>query len=174
MRCLDIGNQKPPLFIVDQMLGELARWLRLLGYDTHYSKELTDDDLISHSKGENRTLLTSDQELYRKATKRGAHSLLLRPDALEKRLATLTKTCKLELKLDPTNSRCPICNGEIREDTDIDELRKKVPLGVLDKNKKFWTCINCGKAYWIGGHWKNIIRTINEVKRILQEQSPPQ
>jgi len=156
------------------MLGELARWLRLLGYDTHYSKELADDELISTSKRENRVLLTSDQELYRKTVKHGVRSLLLKPDNLINRLTAIAKTYELKLKLDPTNSRCPICNGQIREGTDVDKLRRKVPLNVINMNKEFWVCTNCGKTYWIGGHWKNITRTINEVKRILQQQPSTQ
>jgi uncharacterized protein with PIN domain len=153
------------------MLGELARWLRLLGYDTHYSKELNDDELISRSERENRVLLTSDQELYKKTVKHGTNSLLLKPDSLINRLTTIAKTFKLELKLDPKNSRCPICNGEIRENADVNELQTKVPSKVLKTNKEFWICTNCGKVYWIGGHWKNITRTINDVKLILHQKS---
>nr|MDO8100319.1 Mut7-C RNAse domain-containing protein [Candidatus Njordarchaeota archaeon] len=158
-----------PLFLVDQMLGELARWLRLLGYDTHYDKELTDNELVSRSKTENRILVTSDQELFRKAIKLGTRALLVKPDNLANRLAILAKTYDLELRLDPANSRCPICNGEIREHTDMNELRKNVPKKVLNENREFWVCNNCGKIYWIGGHWKNIARTIHKVRQILHE-----
>jgi uncharacterized protein with PIN domain len=156
------------------MLAELARWLRLLGYDAHYDKELTDDELISCSKTENRILLTSDLGLFKKAIKQGVRSLLLRPDNLANRLAIVAKTCELELRLDPANSRCPICNGRIREHTDLNELRKKVPTKVLNASKEFWVCTNCGKIYWIGGHWRNITRTVNEVKLILQQQPSAQ
>jgi uncharacterized protein with PIN domain len=171
VRWVSIKGLNAPLFLIDQMLGELARWLRLLGYDTHYDKGLTDDELISRSKTENRILLTSDLELFRKAIKQGAHSLLIKPGNLASRLAVVAKKYGLELRLDPANSRCPICNGKIREHTDMNELRKKVPTRVLNANKEFWVCTVCGKTYWIGGHWKNITKTISEVKLILQQQS---
>jgi uncharacterized protein with PIN domain len=47
VRCAAIKRLNAPLFLVDQMLGELTRWLRLLGYDTDYDKGPTDDELIS-------------------------------------------------------------------------------------------------------------------------------
>jgi uncharacterized protein with PIN domain len=152
------------------MLGELTRWLRLLGYDTDYDKGPTDDELISRSRKENRILLTSDLELFRKAIKQGVRSLLIKPGNLASRLAVVAKKYGLELRLDPAKSRCPICNGKIREYTDVNELRKKIPTKVLNANKEFWVCTDCGKIYWIGGHWRNITRTINEAKLILHQQ----
>ncbi len=39
-------------FIADAMLGRLARWLRLMGYDVLYG-DFEDDDIIAGRKGQN-------------------------------------------------------------------------------------------------------------------------
>jgi uncharacterized protein with PIN domain len=155
------------MFLVDQMLGELARWLRILGYDAEYLRDLTDQELIERSRIEKRVLLTSDQELYRRALKENAECLLLRPDRLVSKLSMLAKIYRLDLKLDPAESRCPICNGQLRESSNLAELRDRVPSKVQVANKEFWVCTNCSKVYWMGGHWKGINRTVREVRELL-------
>jgi uncharacterized protein with PIN domain len=169
--CLAIEKlTSQPRFLVDEMLGEIARWLRLLGYDTHYFKDMSDQRLIEHSKRENRVLLTCDHELHKRAIKKGVCSLLLGSTTLVNRLLTLAETYGLELRLNPADSRCPICNGVIKEVTDEGRLEGRVPERVRNKNKEFWICTSCNRVYWIGGHWKNIRRTFDEVRDRMAEQ----
>ena len=47
-----------PRFLVDSMLGTLAKWLRILGYDTEYDACLNDNKLVRLARGEGRILLT--------------------------------------------------------------------------------------------------------------------
>ncbi|MEB3764758.1 MAG: Mut7-C RNAse domain-containing protein, partial [Desulfurococcales archaeon] len=47
-----------PRFIVDTMLGEVARWLRILGYDTLYSKTYTDRQIVNIAEKTGRIILT--------------------------------------------------------------------------------------------------------------------
>jgi hypothetical protein len=164
---VNIGKQNALIFIVDQMLGELARWLRLLGYDTYYSKGLNDDELIEYSKKENRVLVTCDQNLHSRAVRKGAPALLLRPDSLVNRLAVLARTYGIELRASPEGSRCPLCNGEIRKVDDMTKLTDRVPSKVLNTKKEFWICSKCNQVYWVGGHWRNIDRIVDEARRLV-------
>jgi len=41
-----------PCFIADVMLGTLAKWLRILGFDTLYFKNIDDSELIKIAKQE--------------------------------------------------------------------------------------------------------------------------
>lgn len=163
---VNTGKQDTPTFIVDQMLGELARWLRLLGYDTYYSKDLSDDELIEYSKKENRVLVTCDQNLHSRAVRKGALTLLLRPDSLVNRLAALARTYGIELRASPEDSRCPLCNGEIRKVDDMTKISDRVPSKVLNTKKEFWVCNKCSQVYWVGGHWRNIERIVDEARRL--------
>jgi hypothetical protein len=166
---VNTGKLRIPAFAIDQMLGELARWLRLLGYDTYYSKDLTDEGLIEYSRSENRVLITCDQDLYSRAVRKGVRTLLLRPDNLVNRLALLAKIFGIELRVTPEDSRCPLCNGEISKVGDVTELIGRVPPKILSTNKEFWICSSCGQVYWIGGHWKNIRRSVEEAKRLTNQ-----
>ena len=52
-----------PRFVADSMLGSLARWLRMLGYDTAYRKDVADDELSRLASSEKRRILTRDKDL---------------------------------------------------------------------------------------------------------------
>jgi hypothetical protein len=66
--------EEPLKFMADSMLGRLARWLRILGYDVVYETSISDDDLIAKALRENRIILTMDREL---ADRKSAKNALL-------------------------------------------------------------------------------------------------
>ncbi len=63
-------NNKPS-FIVDAMLGNLAKKLRLMGFDSFYSSSIEDEDLLSKAKTEKRIIITKDEQLSQNAKKNG-------------------------------------------------------------------------------------------------------
>ena len=63
----------PQAFIADAMLGRLARWLRMLGYDTAYEKAISDQALIERALAEGRWVLTRDRYLAKRKLLRGRH-----------------------------------------------------------------------------------------------------
>jgi uncharacterized protein with PIN domain len=60
------------------MLGRLARWLRVLGFDTFYDAAIADPDLVAIAAREQRVLLTRDRHLLREL--RPAQALEVRRD----------------------------------------------------------------------------------------------
>ncbi len=54
-----------PRFLADEMLGTLVKWLRIMGYDTLYAKDMKDGEIAAMARGEGRTLLTRDKALAR-------------------------------------------------------------------------------------------------------------
>lgn len=137
-----------PIFIIDSMHGNLCRWLRILGYDTEYW-EGKDEELIETASRTGRIIVTSDVELHRAATLRGLRSCLLRHQEVETNLAEVAAYVSKEFRLPieeflrPQIRRCSICNGTLSKELE----------GV-------WRCNSCGQRFWIGSHWRNILRTI--------------
>ena len=158
-------------FITDGMLGKLARWLRLIGNDVEYCRDLNDKDLIRKASTKNTVLLTSDVSLYRIASQRGVVAYLVKGTSETERLARIVKRFNLELKYDPLVSKCPKCSARI-EETSKESVRDEVPQLTYEAYNEFWICTNpdCGKVYWRGSHWKNILETIDNTNKLLQNE----
>ena len=163
-------------FLLDGMLGKLARWLRMIGCDVTYQKDRTDTQLLQTAKSDSLILLTADEELYRTVTFRGVESFLVRGKSEPERLAELAERFKLKLEVDMRKSRCPICGSQIKE-TAKEELQKSIPAATFKVYKTFWLCTNpkCAKIYWQGSHWKKIEGTLSAAKKILdlKPKTPP-
>jgi uncharacterized protein with PIN domain len=158
-----------PQFAADEMLGSLARWLRLMGYDTLYAKDVEDTALLEIARSEGRVLLTRDKELSERT---GDGGLYVESDDLDMQLRQVSLMYCLES--DPDRARCTLCNGELRAITK-EEAQGRVPEGALENNAIFYTCSGCGKYYWRGSHWKNITKRLEEIsegKTVIGGSSP--
>jgi len=155
-------------FIADTMLGEIARWLRILGYDVLYSKNYSDRQIIQIAEKTGRTILTRDIGLYNLARKKGLPAVYISTDRREERLAEISLQTGIPLRLDPSKSRCPYCNARLVEVRDKDMVRDRVPPGALKTYDVFYVCPRCGRVYWVGGHWKNMRRVVEEANRLVE------
>ncbi len=145
------------------MLGRLARWLRLSGYNTAYSPELRDDEIIQICKKEHRVLLTKDVELYRRAKKQDVEAILLEENSLEEQLIRLIKM-GVEIKKEPSEALCPVCGAELREAS----AEEAAPLPEELRKRGVYICTKCGKLYWHGSHWRNIKERVERIERKIQ------
>lgn len=158
-------------FIVDRMLGRLIAWLRIFGYDTKSALDLApspqeDTKLIDIAKDEHRILLSRDRVLVERAKKSGVDAILLISDDVMVQIDELMK--RYHLNADPNMTRCTVCNSLLRRATesDIEYIKNspEVPERVLNDYSELWICDRCGKIYWQGSHWRNILKTAEEVK----------
>ncbi len=152
-------------FIVDTMLGSIARWLRMLGYDTLYYNDLDDWRIINIAARNNRVVITRDRGLYAKCVKSNLKCLLLEEESIENRLAKISRKYGIRLYIDLEKSRCPVCNGELAK-VSKESVVGKVPQRVYERNNDFWICRSCGKVYWIGRHWRRIEDTLKRAREI--------
>jgi uncharacterized protein with PIN domain len=155
-------------FVVDGMLGRLARWLRLTGHDVAYANEFSsgeeqDEILLKKAEKEGAVLLTSDKGLYQKSRRKGVRAVLIQAGDLPEQLLEVARAIP-ELEISLENSRCPVCNGELQE-VSKEEVKGKVPETVLERQEEFWRCVRCGKIYWQGSHWEKILETLDEFSR---------
>lgn len=156
-------------FIVDTMLGDVARWLRIMGYDTRYSRGYSDRELLSEAILTGRILITRDRGLYAKARKASVKAVLLESTTIEERLAELSVKVGLEIRADPNVGRCPECNGVLERVSDKSVVKDRVPPLAYNTYDVFYACTVCGRVYWEGSHWDNIRRVVESSKRLVEE-----
>jgi len=145
-------------FIADCHLGKLAKYLRLMGFDTLFFSHIEDNDLITIANEENRIILTRDRDL---SQRKSAPVLFLEPTYTKAQLKTLIDY--YELKEHPIPfSRCIVCNTPlqvIEKEKIIDSLPEKVK-----KNFNYFEyCPACDHIYWQGDHYKNMIKFLTQV-----------
>jgi hypothetical protein len=139
-------NEQPLKLLADGMLGSLAKWLRILGYDTGYDNTATDPELARRARAEGRVLLTRDREL---AQRSGLRTLLIQSEALEAQLREVREA--LGPPPDPALTRCSVCNT-VLEPLAREEAAKRVPPYVLRTHQAFRHCPTCDQVYWAGSH----------------------
>jgi uncharacterized protein with PIN domain len=149
-------------FIVDGMLGRLAKWLRILGYDTTYFPHLDDNQLVRLARAEGRLLLTRDRGLERR---RGLQCLLIESDHLEEQLVQVLAELALTGEHPPSleERRCLICNTPLQK-IEKAELEGQLPPHIFRTHKDFSLCPNCDKIYWRGTHWARMQKKLAEFR----------
>lgn len=135
----------PPL-MADEMLGTLAKWLRVAGVDCEYASGMDDDRILDVALS-GRTVLTRDKLLAQRCGEMGVYVV---SDDLEEQLVQVLGAFP-RLMDGETLSRCLVCNVPV-EPASAAEVKGSVPEGVLERTKEFWRCPTCGRAYWEGSH----------------------
>src|SRR5690554_6793227 len=97
-----------PRFVLDQHLGRLAAYLRMLGFDTLYRNDYTDPELAAISAGEGRTLLTRDRGLLKRRVV--THGYCVRSTDPREQVAEVVRRFDLVHRIKPFR-RCAHCNG---------------------------------------------------------------
>ncbi|HEX6299444.1 MAG TPA: Mut7-C RNAse domain-containing protein [Acidimicrobiia bacterium] len=144
-------------FVADVHLGRLARYLRLLGFDTLHDKDWGDADLAEISSKERRILLTRDVELLKRSTV--THGYYLRSDDPRTQVVEVTRRFHLDDDLKPF-TRCMICNGPVSP-VDKADVAHRVPSRTRERVDDYARCGKCGRVYWQGAHRSGLERVIN-------------
>ncbi len=147
----------PPALLVDAMLGKLARWLRLAGYDAAFWREGSDEQLIVAARGERRLIVTKDHGL---AGRRGVDALLIEMDDLDGQIAEARAALAFRGPVPEPFTRCAECNGLLVELSHAD-AQGLVPPYVWHTQMVFRRCDRCGRAYWKGTHWPDMEQRLN-------------
>ncbi|HEX9816997.1 MAG TPA: Mut7-C RNAse domain-containing protein [Candidatus Thermoplasmatota archaeon] len=152
-------------FLCDGMLGAVARWLRLMGYDAAYAgSTATDTEVLERAEREGRFLATRDLELVQRALRAGIGVLLLKEASKEEQVLLLLMHAGATL--DPARffTRCTEC-GELLAKVSKDEVLDKIPPAVAEAHSEFWRCPGCAHVYWHGSHVTEIEKKILDMAR---------
>lgn len=135
------------------MLGRLARWLRVLGFDTSFDATLADPALVRRAAEEERLLVTRDRHLLRELRPARAHEV--RSDVPLEQLRELVDALALP---PPTQlfSRCLLCNTELSAPLEPGYAAPLLPEGFDPLPEPVRRCPSCGKLYWHGSHAKRM------------------
>jgi uncharacterized protein len=142
----------PFQFLADAHLGGLARFLRMLGFDTLHHNAFDDAEIRRLASEEARIVLTRDRELLKcREIQRGCYVRALKPEAqlqevvMRYGLAPLARPFTL----------CLHCNLEL-EPLDRDAAAHRVPEKVLLLHPAFTHCRRCDRVYWPGSHYERM------------------
>jgi len=139
------------------MLGRLATWLRLLGYDTAYLAHADDHELARVARAEDRVLLTRDVELTRR---RGMRCVLIESERVSEQLPQVFHTLGLTAR--EAFSRCAECNVVLKV-VSKESVRGAVPPYVFHTQERFRRCPRCQRVYWRGTHWARMLAQIEDL-----------
>lgn len=142
------------------MLGKLAKWLRMLGYDTAYIRDANDDELARIAVREDRILLTRDNRLRERRMLRG-RSVYVGWGTTRSQVRQVMSA--LGLRLDPASlfTRCAVCNSEITP-LDKAEVKGRVPPYVYTTQTDYGYCARCDRIYWRGTHVQHVLEALAE------------
>ncbi len=144
-------------FICDDMLGRLAKWLRILGFDTLYFNSISNPELLRICLKDRRILITKDRHIP------GRYMLpkyiIIKEDDYLLQLKQVYK--ELDIKNERINvfSRCLECNNII-EPIEKKYVQDRVPPHVYEINSSFYICKSCKKIFWNGTHRDNTIKKL--------------
>lgn len=152
-------------FIADVMVGRLAKYLRMAGYDVVYMNDADDSQILDIARGEDRIVLTRDTlMLQRREFNKGTlKSVYIKDDNLEKQLIQIKSEMGIELR--PDLIICLVCNGSL-EEADKADIEGDVPPYVYRTQDNFKFCKNCGKYYWRGTHYDYIKKYFDGLEKI--------
>jgi hypothetical protein len=139
-------------FILDVHLGKLAHYLRLVGFDTVYRNNFSDEELAKISGEQKRILLTRDRRLLKRSII--THGYCIRETTPKKQLIEVLRRFDLVKSIVPF-SRCLDCNSHLQE-VAKDEISDQLPPKVKEQFEEFVRCPNCDKIFWPGSHYEKM------------------
>ncbi len=155
---------RPPVerrFIIDNHLGRLASYLRMLGFDSLYRNDYQDEELAAVSQQENRILLSRDQHLLMRNAI--TYGYWVRSKTPSNQIVEVARIFQLapESKL---FTRCMRCNGLLQLVDKTAVIDRLLPL-TRRYYEDFKICPDCGQIYWRGSHYDRMQALIEEVKK---------
>jgi uncharacterized protein with PIN domain len=155
-------------FFVDAMLGNIAKKMRLFGYDTEYFSDIDDQQLINIAEKEDRVIISRDENLIEKSRKNGLRHVFITKNNEIEQFQEIINCIKLDVsEISGDTARCPKCNS-LTKQVDRTSIKEKVPQRIFEMNERFWQCIGCNQIYWEGTHIRNLQKFAGKINERLQ------
>jgi uncharacterized protein len=150
----DSSQLRPPLvgkprFVLDTHLGRLASYLRMMGFDTLYRNDYSDDELALISNQQERVLLTRDIGLLKRSLV--IHGRFMRHTDPKHQIVEVMRRYDLAQFVVPLQ-RCLKCNGLLHS-VDKASILNRISPTTAQHFDLFHQCSDCGQVYWKGSHY---------------------
>jgi len=151
-------------FIADNNVGKLARWLRLIGYDTLLFEQKDDGQMIKIALSEDRVILTKDTQFMKRrlVTNGRLKAILIRQDDPKLQVREVVKTLNLNYHFKPF-SLCLECN-KVLIPRGREEVKNLIPAHVFETQTQYMECPACHRIYWQGTHWQAMVKKLQDLQ----------
>ena len=149
-------------FIVDNNVGKLAKWLRIMGYDTVFFNAEDDSNMIATALAEGRVILTRDTQIMKRrvVTNGQLKAILIESDEPEQQMQQVIATLNLNCHYGPFTI-CLECNQPLQERSK-QQVKDLVPPYVFQTQSQFMECPACHRIYWRGTHWQAMTKKLEK------------
>ncbi|MBI4284567.1 MAG: Mut7-C RNAse domain-containing protein [Chloroflexi bacterium] len=155
-----------PKFIVDSNVGKLAKWLRMMGYDTIFFDGTDDAQMIALALAEGRIILTRDTRIMKRrlVTSGQLKAILIESDVPAHQIRQVIDTLHLDYAHPFTI--CLECNQPLAE-LPKEQAKGRVPPYVFQTQEQYVECSHCHRIYWRGTHWQAMTRKMERLGQNL-------
>jgi uncharacterized protein with PIN domain len=146
-------------FIADINLGNIVKYMRVLGLDLFYDSLLSTREIIEISKRENRVILTKNRKLLK--FKDVSHGIFIRPGTTTEQIRRIIDYLDIKDNIKPF-SRCLRCNT-ILKSVQKEKILDRIPPKTKEFCDEYVQCQFCDKIYWKGTHFINMQKVVRQI-----------
>jgi hypothetical protein len=149
-------------FIVDNNVGKLAKWLRIMGYDAQFFNGSNDSRMVAIALAEERVILTRDTQIMKRrvVTSGRLKAILIQSDEPERQMHQVIDSLHLDCRSKPFTI-CLECNQPLSEKSK-QEVKDLVPPYVFQTQNQYMECPSCHRIYWRGTHWQRMTEKLRK------------
>jgi len=152
-------------FIVDNNVGKLAKWLRMMGYDTLFFDGSNDASMIAAAVSDGRVILTRDTQIMKRRliTSGQLKAVLVKSDNPELQMHQVIGRLNLDCQFRPF-ALCLECNQPLVERSK-EQVKDRLPPYVFRTQDQYMECPACHRIYWRGTHWQAMTKKLDRFAR---------
>jgi uncharacterized protein with PIN domain len=143
-------------------VGKLARWLRMLGFDSVFFSGEDDSQMVRQALTESRILLTRDTGIMKRRVVNSGRlkAVLFKSEEPGQQMQQLVSSLDIKAQSRPFTI-CLECNQQLINKSPA-EVKDKVPPYVYKTQKQYMECPLCHRIYWRGTHWQAMLNKLKK------------
>jgi len=153
------GTSEDFKFITDASLERLAKWLRILGYDTVVFPSQAGREMLRKAEAEGRIVLTRRKDMTERQY--SGRLYLIIDLKVGNQLNDVINKYSLKINRQMMFGICLNCNANLHP-VEREAVRDLVPPFVFENCAQYNQCPSCQKIYWMGTHQRNALEFIKK------------